>query len=55
MWLSGAVGMTAALGYYLIGLAVTIAAIVILVALKVVDRRIDQASSALIRSDDGKE
>jgi hypothetical protein len=46
--------MPAALGYSLIGLAVTIAAIVILVALKVVDRRIDQASSGLIRPGDGK-
>ena len=55
MWLSGAVGMTAALGYYLIGLAVTIGAIVILLALKVVDRRIDQALTGRPRLDDGKE
>jgi len=41
MWLAGAVGMTAALGYYFIGLAVSIAAVIILSLLKLVDRRID--------------
>ena len=42
MWLAGAVGMTAALGYYFVGLAVAVAAVVILLALKAVDKRIDR-------------
>ncbi len=42
MWLAGAVGMTAALGYYLIGLAVAVLAVAVLLALKIVDRRIDE-------------
>ena len=41
MWLAGAVGMTAALGYYLVGLFVCVLAVVILAMLKAVDRRID--------------
>jgi len=41
MWLAGAVGMTAALGYYLVGLFVCVLAVVILALLKAVDRRID--------------
>lgn len=41
MWLAGAVGMTAALGYYLIGLFVCVLAVLILALLKAVDRRID--------------
>lgn len=43
MWLAGAVGMTAALGYYFIGLAVAIAAVIVLSLLKLVDQRIDQS------------
>jgi putative Mg2+ transporter-C (MgtC) family protein len=42
MWLAGAVGMTAALGYYFIGLAVSIVAVIVLSLLKLVDRRIDE-------------
>ena len=41
MWLAGAVGMTAALGYYLIGLFVCVLAVLVLALLKEVDRRID--------------
>jgi putative Mg2+ transporter-C (MgtC) family protein len=41
MWLAGAVGMTAALGYYVIGLFVCILAVVILALVKVVDRQLD--------------
>ena len=41
MWLAGAVGMTAARGYYLIGAFVCVLAVVVLALLKVVDRRID--------------
>ena len=44
MWLAGAVGMTAALGYYFIGLAVSIAAVAVLLILKAVDRRIGASS-----------
>jgi len=53
MWLAGAVGMTAALGYYLVGLAVTIAAVLVLLVLKEVDRRIDRAAGGHIPQDDG--
>lgn len=42
MWLAGAVGMTAALGYYGIGLAVCIFAILILWALRAVDAQINR-------------
>jgi putative Mg2+ transporter-C (MgtC) family protein len=45
MWLAGAAGMTAALGYYLIGAFVCGLAIVILLVLKPVDRRIDKRAS----------
>jgi putative Mg2+ transporter-C (MgtC) family protein len=52
MWLAGAVGMTAALGFYLIGLAVSLAAIVVLLLLKVVDYRIDRQLKGRAPSDD---
>lgn len=42
MWLAGAVGMSAALGYYLIGLAVSVAAVLVLTLLKVADIGIDR-------------
>lgn len=42
MWLAGAVGMTAALGYYAIGAFVCVLAVVILLALKAVDRALDR-------------
>ena len=41
MWLAGAVGMCAALGYYAIGLFVALLALVVLALLKQLDRRID--------------
>ena len=41
MWLAGAAGMTAALGYYIIGAFVCALAIAVLLVLKAVDRRID--------------
>ena len=44
MWLAGAVGMSAALGYYVMGVFVCGLAIVILMALKSVDRRIEEKS-----------
>ena len=53
MWLAGAVGMTAALGYYFVGLAVTIAAVLVLLVLKEVDRRIGSAAGGRIPQDDG--
>jgi putative Mg2+ transporter-C (MgtC) family protein len=40
MWLAGAVGMTAALGYYAIGAFVCMLAVVVLLLLKAVDRSI---------------
>jgi putative Mg2+ transporter-C (MgtC) family protein len=42
MWLAGAVGMTAALGYYFIGLFVCVLAVVVLALLKAVDRQIER-------------
>jgi uncharacterized membrane protein YhiD involved in acid resistance len=42
MWLAGAVGMTAALGYYAVGAFVCALAVVVLLALKTVDRSIDR-------------
>jgi putative Mg2+ transporter-C (MgtC) family protein len=42
MWLAGAVGMTAALGYYAIGAFVCALAVVILLLLKAVDRALNQ-------------
>ena len=42
MWLAGAVGMTAALGYYAIGLFVCVLAVVVLALLKIIDRTIDK-------------
>ena len=53
MWLAGAVGMTAALGYYLVGLAVSLAAVAVLLVLKAVDRRIDLVRGGSRSSDDG--
>ena len=41
MWLAGAVGMTAALGYYAIGLFVCVLAVAVLTLLKMVDRQLD--------------
>jgi putative Mg2+ transporter-C (MgtC) family protein len=41
MWLAGAVGMAAALGYYAIGLFVCVLAVLILALLKAVDRQVD--------------
>jgi len=52
MWLAGAVGMSAALGYYLIGLAVSVAAVIVLLALKAVDRRIDIGLRGRLPADD---
>ncbi|MDR3473847.1 MAG: MgtC/SapB family protein [Devosia sp.] len=42
MWLAGALGMTAALGYYFIGLAVAVMAVVVLLVLKAADVGIDR-------------
>ena len=42
MWLAGAVGMAAALGYYAVGLIGCVLAVVVLGILKVVDRQIDE-------------
>jgi putative Mg2+ transporter-C (MgtC) family protein len=42
MWLAGAVGMTAALGYYAIGAFVCVLAVAVLLVLKSVDRSIDK-------------
>lgn len=42
MWLAGAAGMTAALGYYIVGAFVCALAVAVLLVLKAVDRRIDQ-------------
>jgi len=53
MWLAGAVGMTAALGYYFVGLAVTVAAVLVLLVLKEVDRRIDRAALGHLPTNDG--
>ncbi len=39
LWLAGAAGMTAALGYYLIGLFVAVLAVLILLALKSLERK----------------
>jgi len=47
MWLAGAVGMTAALGYYAIGLFVCILAVLVLALLKAVDRQLDGRSGRL--------
>ena len=52
MWLAGVVGMTAALGYYLIGLAVALLAVAVLLVLKEADRRIDVALRGRLPSDD---
>ena len=52
MWLAGALGMTAALGYYLIGLAVALLAVAVLLVLKEADRRIDVALRGRLPSDD---
>jgi putative Mg2+ transporter-C (MgtC) family protein len=41
MWLAGAVGMCAGLGYYAIGLFVALLALVILALLKQLDRKLD--------------
>jgi uncharacterized membrane protein YhiD involved in acid resistance len=40
MWLAGAVGMSAALGHYLIGLFVCVLAVFVLAGLKALDKRI---------------
>jgi putative Mg2+ transporter-C (MgtC) family protein len=42
MWLAGALGMTAALGYYFVGLVVAAVAVVVLLVLKAADIRIDR-------------
>lgn len=42
MWLAGAVGMTAALGYYAIGAFVCATAVVVLLLLKAVDRALNR-------------
>ncbi|HZY50398.1 MAG TPA: MgtC/SapB family protein [Devosia sp.] len=42
MWLAGAVGMTAALGYYAIGAFVCALAVVVLLLLKAVERALDR-------------
>ncbi len=42
MWLAGAAGMSAALGYYAIGLFVSVLAVIVLALVKVIDRRIDK-------------
>jgi putative Mg2+ transporter-C (MgtC) family protein len=52
MWLAGALGMTAALGYYLVGLAVALVAVAVLLVLKEADRRIDVALRGRLPSDD---
>ena len=44
MWLAGALGMTAGLGYYVIGLVVAVLGVLILMAAKLLDRRIDHAA-----------
>lgn len=44
MWLAGAVGMAAALGFYLIGLAVVVFAVLVLSVLKRLDARIERHS-----------
>jgi putative Mg2+ transporter-C (MgtC) family protein len=53
MWLAGAVGMTAALGYYAIGLFVCVLALVVLALLKIIDRAMakGQARPAEDRAD----
>lgn len=52
MWLAGAVGMTAALGHYLIGFLVSIAAVIVLLALKAVDRKIEKHLGRRLAPDD---
>ena len=42
MWLAGAAGMTAALGYYAIGLFVSVIAVVVLALFKGIDRKIEK-------------
>jgi putative Mg2+ transporter-C (MgtC) family protein len=42
MWLAGAVGMTAALGYYTIGAFVCVLAVVVLLLLKALDRTLNR-------------
>lgn len=57
MWLAGAVGMAAALGYYAIGLIGCVLAIVVLGILKAVDRQIDQRQKQphAHRADEGQD
>jgi len=55
MWLAGAVGMTAGLGYYLIGLFVAVLAVLILMAAKLLDRRIDERVARRRLPGDGTE
>lgn len=45
MWLAGAVGMSSALGFYLIGLTVSLLAVVVLLTLKGIDKRIGRYST----------
>jgi putative Mg2+ transporter-C (MgtC) family protein len=40
MWLAGAVGVTAALGYYLIALAVAVFAVIVLATLRAFSHRV---------------
>src|SRR4051812_18094822 len=42
MWLAGALGMSAALGHYLIGLFVCVLAVIVLSGLKALDKRIER-------------
>ena len=51
IWLAGALGMTAALGYYLVGLAVSVAAVGVLMFLKLVDRQLGRIRQANPRED----
>jgi uncharacterized membrane protein YhiD involved in acid resistance len=46
MWLAGALGMCAGLGFYAIGLFVAVLALVILVLLKPLDARLETARGA---------
>ncbi len=54
MWLAGAVGMAAGLGHYVIGLFVAIFAVLILMLVKAIDRRVDRVAPARHhKSEDG--
>jgi putative Mg2+ transporter-C (MgtC) family protein len=53
MWLAGALAMTAGLGYYVIGLAVAVLGVLILMAAKLLDRRIDRTGERRGPPDDG--